>query len=73
VPTEIRSSLRFGGWYQLSEGAAGSEDVWERMRLIALRDWMRFEGRREVVVTATERGSGREAAVTLAPFVFRRP
>lgn len=73
MPTEIRSNLRYGGWYQLSEAGPGDEDVWERMRLIALRDWMRFEGRREVIVTARERGSGVEAAVTLAPFVFRKP
>lgn len=73
MPTEIRSNLRFGGWYQLSEQEPGSEDVWERMRRIAFADWIRYEGRREVVVTATERGSGREASVLLAPFVFRRP
>jgi len=73
MPTEIRSSLRFGGWYQLSEGEPGSEDVWERMRRIAFADWVRYEGAREVIVTATERGTGREAACTLAPFVFRRP
>jgi hypothetical protein len=71
MPTEIRSSLRFGGWYQLTEHEPGDPAVHERMQLIALSDWLRHSGRREVVVTATERGSGAAASVVLGAFVFR--
>jgi hypothetical protein len=71
MPSEIRSNVRFGGWYQLHEGEPGDGALHERMQLIALSDWLRYSGRREVVVTATERGTGAAASVVLGAFVFR--
>ena len=71
MTVEIRSTQRTAAWYQVSEFPLGSVQLRERLQRIALADWVRFEGRRAVTVTAVERdGSGHELSVFMEPFRF---
>lgn len=67
VITRITVNTRYD-WFQASPLYLGHPDLRARMELILAHDWLRMQGHREVIVTATSTYTGESERLSRSPF-----